>query len=68
METTAAAAKAQYDMAIEGARREDREAAEALVKQASGAVSEVESYISDAMQDTRRSTARFLRSSLSRAS
>ena len=50
METTAAAAKAQYDMAIEGARREDREAAEALVKQASGAVSEVESYISDAMQ------------------
>ena len=41
METTAAAAKAQYDMAIEGARREDREAAEALVKQASGAVSEV---------------------------
>ena len=49
METTAAAAKAQYDMAIEGARREDREAAEALVKQASGAVSEVESYISDAM-------------------
>ena len=50
METTAAAAKAQYDMAIEGARREDREAAAALVKQASGAVSEVESYISDAMQ------------------
>ena len=42
METTAAAAKSQYDMAIEGARREDREAAAALVDQAAGAVSEVE--------------------------
>lgn len=50
MQTTESAAKAQYDMAVEGARREDREAAAALVDQASGAVSEVESYISDAMQ------------------
>ena len=50
MQTTESAAKAQYDMAVEGARREDREAAAALVNQASGAVSEVESYISDAMQ------------------
>ena len=50
METSAAAAKAQYEMAVEGARVEDREAAAALVEQASGAVSEVESYLSDAMQ------------------
>ncbi len=50
METSAAAAKAQYEMAVEGARIEDREAAAALVEQASGAVSEVESYLSDAMQ------------------
>ena len=50
METTAAAAKSQYDMAIEGARREDREAAAALVDQAAGAVSEVESYMADAKQ------------------
>ena len=42
MQTTESAAKAQYDMAVEGARREDREAAAALVDQASGAVSEVE--------------------------
>lgn len=50
METTAAAAKSQYEMAKEGARREDREAAAALVDQASGAVSEVESYMADAKQ------------------
>lgn len=50
MQTTVAAAKAQYDMAIEGARKEDKASAAALVDQASGAVSEVESYISDAKQ------------------
>lgn len=37
-------------MAVEGARREDRAAAAALVAQASGAVSEVESYAKDAIQ------------------
>ena len=49
MEATALAAKAQYDMATDGARKEDTEAAAARVRQAEGAVSEVESYISDAM-------------------
>lgn len=41
---TAAAAKSQYEMAVNGAREEDREAAEALVDQAAAAVAEVESY------------------------
>ncbi len=49
MEATALAAKAQYDMASDGARKEDKEAAAARVRQAQGAVSEVESYINDAM-------------------
>lgn len=49
MEATALAAKAQYDMASDGARKEEKEAAAARVRQAEGAVSEVESYISDAM-------------------
>lgn len=40
----AAAAKAQYDMAQHGARREDKAAAAAQVKQAGGAVAEVEAY------------------------
>jgi len=44
---TANAAKQQYDLAVEGAQKEDRLAASALVAQASGAVSEVESYIND---------------------
>lgn len=49
MEATALAAKAQYDMATDGARKEDKEAAAARVRQAEGAVSEVEfevTYIS----------------------
>ncbi|MDD3108787.1 MAG: efflux RND transporter periplasmic adaptor subunit [Alistipes sp.] len=50
MQTTAAAAKSQYDMAVEGARSEDRAAAAALVDQASGAVNEVTSYMADARQ------------------
>jgi HlyD family secretion protein len=41
------AAKSQYDMAVNGARREDKAAAQALVEQASGAVQEVESYIGE---------------------
>lgn len=49
MEATALAAKAQYNLAMDGARKEDKEAAAARVRQAEGAVSEVESYISDAM-------------------
>lgn len=49
MEATAQAAKAQYELATDGARKEDKEAAAARVRQAEGAVSEVESYIGDAM-------------------
>ena len=41
------AAKSQYDMAVSGARSEDKAAARALVEQASGAVQEVESYLGE---------------------
>ena len=37
-------------MALEGAQKEDKVAAEALVQRAQGAVNEVESYLSDAFQ------------------
>ncbi len=46
-EATAQAAKSQYDMAVKGARDEDKAAAIALVDQANGAVMEVESYLSE---------------------
>jgi HlyD family secretion protein len=46
---TSRAAKSQYDMAINGAEKEDKLAAEALVNRAKGAVSEVESYLSETM-------------------
>ncbi len=46
---TSKAAKSQYDMAINGAEKEDKLAAAALVNRAKGAVSEVESYISETM-------------------
>lgn len=49
MHATAQAAKAQYDLARDGARREDKEAAAARVRQAQGAINEVESYIEDAL-------------------
>lgn len=45
MLATAEAARAQYDMAESGARKEDKRAAEAQVKRAQGAVAEVEAYI-----------------------
>lgn len=44
---TANAAKSQYDMALEGARQEDKEAALALVAQANGAIAEVQSYMGE---------------------
>ena len=44
---TEKAAKAQYDMAKNGAEREDKAAAAALVERAKGAVAEVESYIKE---------------------
>ncbi len=44
---TANAARQQYEMAKEGAQQEDKMAASALVAQANGAVSEVQSYLND---------------------
>lgn len=44
---TEKAAKSQYDMALNGAEREDKEAASALVNRAQGAVSEVKSYLKE---------------------
>lgn len=44
---TSKAAKSQYDMANNGAEKEDKLAALALVNRAKGAVSEVESYLSE---------------------
>ena len=49
MVASEAAAKAQYELALDGASKEDKEAAAAQVQQAIGAINEVESYISDAM-------------------
>jgi HlyD family secretion protein len=46
---TSKAAKSQYDMAMNGAENEDKLAAVAMVNRAKGAVSEVESYISETM-------------------
>lgn len=47
MVATEKAAQAQYEMAKNGARKEDKKAAGAKVKQAQGAVSEVSSYINE---------------------
>lgn len=44
---TSKMAKSQYDMALNGAEKEDKLAAMALVNRAKGAVSEVESYLSE---------------------
>jgi HlyD family secretion protein len=41
------AARAAYDMAVIGARREDKAAAAAMVRQAQGAVSEVEAWLAE---------------------
>lgn len=49
-QTTELAARAQYQMVKQGARKEDKTAAKALVAQASGGVSEVEAYLKDATQ------------------
>ncbi|MDD4514578.1 HlyD family secretion protein [Massilibacteroides sp.] len=48
-EATAKAATLQYEMAKEGARREDKAAAAATLERAEGAVAEVESYISESV-------------------
>ncbi len=47
MKATEHAAKSQYDMAVNGTQREDIEAAQAQVNRARGAVSEVNSYVSE---------------------
>lgn len=44
------AAQSQYDMAVNGARREDKLAAQAQVRRAQGAVEEVNSYIHETVQ------------------
>ena len=41
------AAKSQYDMACNGAREEDKQAAAALVERANGAMMEVEAYLGE---------------------
>jgi len=50
MEAQEKAAKSQYDMAVEGARKEDKAAAQAQVNRAKGAVAEVKSYINETVQ------------------
>jgi HlyD family secretion protein len=44
---TEKAAKSQYDMALNGAQIEDKEAARAMLDRAKGAVAEVQSYIAE---------------------
>ncbi len=48
MTATVDAARAQYELAQEGARSEDRQAAAAKLRQAEGALDEVVSYLDDA--------------------
>lgn len=50
MEAQMKAAQSQYDMAVNGARREDKMAAAAQVGRARGAVQEVNSYINETVQ------------------
>ena len=50
MEAQMKAAQSQYDMAVNGARREDKLAAAAQVGRAKGAVQEVTSYINETVQ------------------
>ncbi len=47
MMATEQAAKAQYEMARNGAQREDKQAAEAQLNRAKGAVAEVEAYVKE---------------------
>lgn len=50
IEAQVKAAQSQYDMAVNGASREEKMAAAAQVNRAKGAVQEVNSYISETMQ------------------
>ena len=47
MQATERAAKSQYEMACEGARREDKAAAQAQVARAQGAIQEVNAYMAE---------------------
>ena len=49
-EAQAKAAQSQYDMAVNGARQEDKLAAQAQTARAKGAVNEVSSYINETVQ------------------
>lgn len=48
MRATTDAAKAEYNLVVEGATRQQREAVEAKVREAQGGVDEVRSYLNDA--------------------
>lgn len=50
LEAKCKAAKSQYDMAVNGARNEEKAATAAQVNQARGAIQEVNSYISETVQ------------------
>lgn len=50
LEAQEIAAKSQYEMAMKGARQEEKRAAEAQVNRAKGAISEVNSYINETVQ------------------
>jgi HlyD family secretion protein len=50
MQATYEAAKSQYDMAVNGARQEEKMAAQAQLERAKGAVAEVNSYLGETVQ------------------
>jgi HlyD family secretion protein len=50
MQATVEAAQSQYDMAVNGARQEEKMAAQAQLNRAKGAVQEVNSYIGETVQ------------------
>lgn len=50
LEAQTKAAQSQYDMAVRGARQEEKLAAQAQVDRAKGAVQEVESYVGETVQ------------------
>ena len=50
LEAQAKAAKSQYDMAVNGARQEEKLAAQSQVNRAKGAVAEVTSYMNETVQ------------------
>ena len=54
IEAQVKAAQSQYDMAVNGARREEKMAAAAQVNRAKGAVQEINSYISETMQTAQK--------------